>query len=152
MIETKHSPYRNHLSFPSLFPHTLLPPPSLPLSPSPQLLAYFTPTDTINVDQFIRMVVARSDGHDPKIISALFASLFGPDPAYRATFEETCSRFGEAYPEVNEGLLMYLPAYCGDDACFGLAEFGLLHSDMYACSAGAVDFGSILDGLWIRGN
>lgn len=93
------------------------------------------------------MVVARSDGHKAAAISALFLSLFGPA---RPDYADVCSRLGDDLPEVREGLMEYLPAYAGDDACFGEAEWALLHSDMYACSGGS--FGTVLDGLWIKPN
>lgn len=114
-----------------------------------QILAFFTPSDTLNVDQFIRMIVARTDGHNVARIKYLYCSLFGSEDS-RVTYEDIVSRMTDDFVEVTEGLKEYLPAYAGDDACYGVAEFGLIHSDMYACTGDA--FAELADKMWIKPN
>lgn len=114
-----------------------------------QILAFLTPSNDLNVDQFIRMVVARTDGHNPAEIKAIFSSLFG-SPDARVSYEDLVSRLADEAIEVTEGLKEYLPAYAGDDASYGVQEFALLHSDAYACSGG--DFLKLLPLLWIKPN
>jgi len=113
-----------------------------------QILAFLTPADTVNVDQFTRLVVARTDGHDPSKINQLFVNLFGSKDA-RVSLEDLCSRMSSEHIEVVEGLREYLPtAYEGPDGSYGTEEFALIHSDMYACAGG--EFSKLLEQLWPR--
>ena len=111
-----------------------------------QILAYFTPTNTIDVTTFIDHVVAKSGGHVAKEISAIFDRLFGAGE--RVTAEDIGSRLsGEEFPEIVEGLQTFLSAYKGADGLYGAAEFAMLHSDLYACTDVAAYEGLVKD-LW----
>lgn len=105
-----------------------------------QILAYFSPTDDLNVDQMVRMVVARTDGFEAHASHAAtkFAHLFGTS-SDRVSFQQVieCLNFASPHSEVCEGLQEYIAAYAADsDSLFGVNEFVAIHSDMYACSGG----------------
>jgi hypothetical protein len=111
-----------------------------------QILAYFTPTETIEVSNFIDHVVAKSGGYIAKDTEATFERLFGAGE--RVSAEDIASRLrGEEFPEIAEGLQAFVSAYQGADGMYGVAEFGLIHSDMYACTDKAV-FEDLVKDLW----
>ena len=111
-----------------------------------QILAFLTPADSLNVDSFTRMIVARTDGHVGAAVQKLFVGLFGSTSA-RLSFEDVSCRLADEHIELAEGLREYLPAaYEADDGTYGLAEFELMHSDLYACAGGAFD--KLLPALW----
>jgi len=110
-----------------------------------QILAYFSPTDDINVDSMVRMVVARTDGFSEGGHAAhaarKFTQLFGSS-SERIAFPQLVEslNFASPHAEVCEGLQEYLAAYAAEsDALFGVDEFVAIHSDMYACSGGKYD-------------
>jgi len=115
-----------------------------------QILAFLTPTDTLSVDKFTRLIVARTDGHDSAKMDKVFCDLFG-NPNARVSFDELSSRLSDEHLEVAEGLREYLPAaYEGPDGYYGVAEFGLMMSDMFACAGG--EFEKLITVLFIQSN
>lgn len=104
-----------------LFPHELN-----------QILAYFTPTNSINVDRFVSMVVARSDGFDADQPKTIFNKLFGAGE--RTTTTDVLARMNaDAAPEVVAGFADFgLGSYVGDDDCIGVEEFTNLHRDIHS--------------------
>lgn len=111
-----------------------------------QMLAYFTPTDSLDVTSFVEHVVAKSAGHVAVDIASKFEQLFGADA--RVSVADIQSRLvADTNPEVAEGLTAFLSAYEGDDGLYGATEFGLLHSDLYACTGTNV-YTALVKDLW----
>ena len=84
-----------------------------------QILAYFTPSDTIEVSSFIDHVVAKNRGFVEKDAVATFDRLF--DSNERVSSEDISSRLnGQEFPEIAEGLKAFLSAYQEPMACMVL--------------------------------
>ena len=111
-----------------------------------QILAYFTPTDTIDVTSFVQHVVAKSSGHVAAEIKNKFENLFGAGARVGAADLES-RLVAEEFPEVAEGIKSFLEAYYGDDGLIGAEEFGLIHADMHACTDVGV-YSSLVRDLW----
>lgn len=111
-----------------------------------QIIAFFTPSDNINVDQFLRMVAARPDNFNDEEPRALWARLFGSTTSKVALFDVVGHLSDAEHADVSAGLREFLPAYCDDDGMLSIESFILLHSDLYACSN--VAFAGLLGGLW----
>ena len=111
-----------------------------------QILAYFTPSDTIEVSSFIDHVVAKNRGFVEKDAVATFDRLF--DSNERVSSEDISSRLnGQEFPEIAEGLKAFLSAYQGADGMYGAGEFSVMHSDLFACTDVDVYQGLVKD-LW----
>lgn len=99
-----------------------------------QILGYFTPTTVLSADQFVRTVVAKTDGFATASPSSkdLFDTISGEGSIIPIDlFIESLN--GEEYPEVVEGISMYISAYSLEiPGALTNSEFTLLLSDMYA--------------------
>lgn len=111
-----------------------------------QILAYFTPTDSLDVTSFVEHIVAKNAGHAASAITAKFEQLFGADARVGAADVES-RLVAEANPEVAQGLISFLSAYEGSDGLYGAEEFGLIHADLYACTDVGV-YSSLIEDLW----
>jgi len=115
-----------------------------------QILAYFTPDDTIIVDQLITVLAGRIEGFDESITSDLFSSLFNiKDIHSRITLDDFKSKINSStYPEVVEGIIQFISAYSNGsiDITIGIPEFILLHNDMFASNRR--DYHEVIDSIW----
>jgi hypothetical protein len=115
-----------------------------------QILAFFTATDTINVDQFVRMVTARNDGFDKAYFEELFKSTYGASDA-RVSHEDMIASMDAAntsYAEIIEGLKEFGGCYIGqDDGLYGMKEFIAIMTDLHSCT-NAIDFKKMVNGLF----
>ena len=111
-----------------------------------QILAYFTPTDNIDVTSFSEHVVAKNTGHITSEITAKFEELFGSGLRVGAADIES-RLIAEGSPEVAQGLINFLSAYEGSDGLYGAEEFGLIHADLYACTDVGM-YSSLVRDLW----
>ena len=111
-----------------------------------QILAYFTPTDNIDVTSFTEHVVAKNTGHITSEITAKFEELFGSGVRVGAADIES-RLIAEGSPEVAQGLINFLSAYEGSDGLYGAEEFGLIHADLYACTDVGM-YSSLVRDLW----
>lgn len=99
-----------------------------------QVIAFFTPKDSINTEQVIKTVVARTEGFDPSFARSHFKDLqarsanAGGVPL--AVIQESLN--SQQYPEVVIGLQEYLSAYTDNDDCLSIENYILVHSDLYA--------------------
>ncbi len=111
-----------------------------------QILAFFTPTLEINVDKFLRLVAARTDGFDAKEVKNIFTALWGAGS--RVGIADITVRMDDSkHPELVDGFTEFMGAYAGDDGSIGEEEFTKLHQDIYACGNMA-DYGDLLKGIW----
>jgi len=120
-----------------LFPHELN-----------QILAYFTPTNFINVDRFVNMIAAKVDGYDENQPKKIFNKLFDSDN--RISSGDLLLRCdSDSYPEISLGLNEnhFIDAYVGDDGMIGVEEFILLHKDIYSTTP-ISDYSALINTLW----
>ena len=95
-----------------------------------QIIAYFTPSDEINVVQFMRNVVAKVDGFDDAVVRGIFQKLSGSGGSIPSlALNDYLS--SETYPVVAEGLANSIVVYGNDLDNVGLSEFTQLHNDLY---------------------
>jgi len=98
-----------------------------------QVIAFFTPKDTINTEQVIKTIVARTEGFDPSFSCSHFANLQKVNNT--ATLSITAiqdSLNAKDFPEVVIGLREYLLAYANTDNLIVLSAYTNFHSDLYA--------------------
>jgi hypothetical protein len=108
-----------------------------------QILAYFTPTQTLKADHFVRTLIAKTDGFDAQPVRDLFKLL---SPLKEISTEELISKLSfDIYDEVSQGLQLYIPAY---GSSFTETEFVQLHSDLYASTPAAYNENEILKSIW----
>lgn len=90
-------------------------------------------------------MIARTDGFDPSVPADIFVDLFGGKAD--VGLAELSDRINSLhFPEVAEGLQLYLDKYMRPDGVFTLDEFVALHTDLYA---GAPDaFADAVTKLW----
>jgi hypothetical protein len=99
-----------------------------------QIMGYFTPSTVLSADQFVRTVVAKTEGFAAASPSAkdLFDAMSGHGSIVPVDLLME-SLNGEEYPEVVEGISMYISAYSVEiPGALTNSEFTLLLSDMYA--------------------
>ncbi len=110
-----------------------------------QIVAYFTTEDEIETDNFIRTIVAWTEGFDELKAQELFVSLFGDVP--RVSLAD-CLRHlrSDVYPEVVDGLVLHLSAYCSAPDSISRDDFTCLQADFYAANPGV--FHALTAELW----
>jgi hypothetical protein len=105
------------------------------LFPLSQILAYFTASTMLSADQFIRTVLAKSDGFGSAFPSPIqiFELLFG-EGLGEISFDTLLDSFNtEKYYEVVEGLSLYIFAYSVESPnSITRNEFALILSDFHA--------------------
>jgi len=111
-----------------------------------QILAYYAPANSIQVDRFVAMVAARTDNFDQARVAGIWNNLFGA--GYRTTSVDVLARMrSSAFPEIHAGLQAFISGYDGDDSLIGLEEFLTLHKDMYS-TAPKTDYEELVESLW----
>lgn len=96
-----------------------------------QIIAYFTPKDEVNVESFMRNIVAKVDGFDDKEVGAIFTKICGPNSAEIPSLLVAEYLNSDAYPIVAEGISNSIVVYGNDNDTLGLQEFIRLHNDLY---------------------
>lgn len=108
-----------------------------------QILAYFTPTQTLKADHFIRTIVAKTEGFDAQPVKDFFKQL---TLSNEISTEELISKLSyDIFDEVAQGLKLYMPAY---GSTFTETEFVQLHNDLYASTPAAYNESQILKSIW----
>jgi hypothetical protein len=110
-----------------------------------QILAYFTPTNTIDATRFVEMVIAKSDGFDSNQPIKIFNKLFNNNE--RTTITDIISRMSDSHPELVNGFTDFLDSYTGDDGLIGCEEFVGLHRDIYSTTP-VSDYTDMVNALW----
>lgn len=110
-----------------------------------QILAYFTPHDTLNSEQFIRTVVAKTDGFTDKHAHDVYDKLL----INNNTIEYMRHLLSyDVHPEVAEGIALYLPAYSQvTPESINRDEFAQLYSDIYASSPTL--YAAAIENMWV---
>jgi len=111
-----------------------------------QIIAYFTPFDKMNAEQFVRIIVGRVDGFNASEVKGLYAKLGGSltPVAIDDIADKLCY---DTHPEVVEGVKNYLTAYCRTVADYITEDdFVLLHSDIYSSSP--ANYSAVLSTVW----
>ena len=105
----------------------------LPTSPADvsQIIAYFTPKDEMNVESFMRNIVAKVDGLDEKEAVSIFSQICGPNAAGIPSMLLVEYLNSDAYPIVAEGISNSIVVYGDESDTVGRAEFIRLHNDLY---------------------
>jgi hypothetical protein len=116
-----------------------------------QILAYYTPTNTLQVDRFVAMVAAKIDGFNDTVPMELFIRLFGNAQERTTTADVIARMNADDYPEIVAGFSSFLDGYKGErDGLIGQEEFLTLHRDIYSTTPIA-DYSALVSGLWSGG-
>jgi len=111
-----------------------------------QILAYYAPGNTIQVDKFVSMVAAKTDNFSTARVLEIFAAKFGA--GQRTTGVDLLSRMNSGgFPEIHAGFEAFITGYEGDDGLIGEEEFVTIHKDMYSTSP-KTDYADMVDSLW----
>ena len=115
-----------------------------------QILAYFTPTNILNSEQFIRTVVARVDGFDKTIALDMYKAYCADCGTSILSVSDVTGKIDRSsHPEVAEGLCTYLPAYAysSDGGYVSEESFVEMLNDIY-CSQSSV-FKTVISTLFL---
>ena len=97
-----------------------------------QILGYFTPTGSLSADAFIRCVVARTDGFDQTMAKDIF-TMYAEGESIIPIDVLLSQLDGEEFPEIVDGMGMYMTAYAMEQpGNLTNEELSLMLSDMYA--------------------
>lgn len=114
-----------------------------------QIVAYFTSADSLNSADFIRTVVARTDGFDEAGARATFGRLAaatgaGPLGLETGSFFTQLNR--TEHPEVVDGIEKYIAPYSQNEGWVREDDFLLLLSDLFAGAPSSAVFRSSIRG------
>ena len=111
-----------------------------------QIIAYFTPFDKMNAEQFVRTIIGRVDGFDSSEVKQLYAKLGGSN--FPISFDVIENKLcHDTHPEVVEGIKNCLKAYCRTISDYITEDdFVVLHSDIYSSSP--VHYSAVLSTVW----
>jgi hypothetical protein len=115
-----------------------------------QIAAYFTQTQIMSADKFIRFVVARTDGFEEMkpTPDELYDRLLSDSPA-GPTIEALLEKMNaEIHPEFVQGFSQYLSVYAQAEPGFiGREEFRLILTDFYASAP--LEYNEIIGSLFL---
>lgn len=111
-----------------------------------QIIAYFTPKDEINVEAFMRNIVAKVDGLDEKEAASIFTQICGPDALGTPSMLLIEYLNSDVYPIVAEGIGNSIVVYGDENDTVGRSEFIRLHNDLYVSNP--EHYPSVVKKLW----
>ena len=107
-----------------------------------QILAYFTPTNNLDADYVLKVLVAKMDGFNEEYVRNLYSNLSSP-----SVLDAVKSRLNyDIHSEVAQGINEYISIYATNDN-FSEDNFVQLHLDLY--SALPAVFVDLIKALWI---
>lgn len=107
-----------------------------------QILAFFTPTNNLDADYFMKVLVAKMDGFNDTEIRTLYSNLSSP-----SILDAVKSRINyDAHPEVAQGISEYISIYSTNEN-FSEDNFAQLHLDLYSASPSV--FNDLVIALWV---
>lgn len=107
-----------------------------------QILAFFTPTNNLDADYFMKILVAKMDGFNEEDIRILYSNLASP-----SVIDGVKARLNyDIHPEVAQGISENISIY-GTDENFTVDDFVQLHLDLYSAKPSAFD--DLIKALWI---
>ena len=113
------------------------------------MVAYFTPSDTININQFLSQISGRLDGFDKKECSELYYLLFHTSKDIE--IQQLVSKLNsEIHPELIDGIQNFISCYTtiDENQLISLDSFILFHQDLF--SSNKLNYKTILSDIWIK--